>query len=153
MKFPAVVVAIFALLTVSSEASAASVRVNVNNDINSGFNSYSSETRTKVNISQDGEGTSSVKVNGKEWSLEGPGEISVDESSDSNSSPTLSPTENPTNTPTQIPSSESPTPTDGEELDSAPEEIHEFPALLFKEMVENLLNSFNVFISNVFWWN
>ncbi len=77
----------------------ASVKVNIKNNVNTGSNtsSYQSETNTKVNISQTGEGTSSVTVNGKEWKLEGPGEINVNESSDSTSSDTQN--SEPTNTP------------------------------------------------------
>lgn len=59
-----------------------SVNVNIHNSVNIGNSSQSSsKTETKVNISQEGEGTSSVKVNGKEWKLEGPGKINVNETS------------------------------------------------------------------------
>jgi hypothetical protein len=83
-------------------------QVNIKNNVNTGgsVNSYKSETKTDVHISQEGEGTSSVTINGKEWKLEGPGEINVDENTDSvSSTPTPAPTDtpDPTSTPTETP--------------------------------------------------
>lgn len=81
-----------------------SVTVDISNNVNTGNNStsYTSEGTTTVDISQSGNGTSRVVINGKEWLLEGPGEIHVDENSDSNTeaTPSLTP-----------PTSETPTPT------------------------------------------
>lgn len=74
-----------------------SVEVNIKNNVNTKGTTTTptSETSTSVNISQTGEGTSLVKINGKEWKLEGPGEINVKESfnSSSNPSPTITPSE------------------------------------------------------------
>lgn len=88
MKIPAYILSTFFFLTTVGTAYAGSVNVNIKNNLNSDDSSQiSSSTHTKVNISQEGEGTSSVTVNGKEWKLEGPGEINVDESSDGTSTP------------------------------------------------------------------
>ena len=90
----------------------ASVNVNIQNNVNtqSSNTTTTKSSSTKVHISQEGEGTSQVVINGKEWKLEGPGEINVNESSDNGSStptegqaspsPTADDT-NPTSTDTQ----------------------------------------------------
>src|SRR3989338_2068165 len=127
MKFTAFIVSffIFSLLAspvsagiinninVSSQGGESRVNVRVNNISNSSVSSYTQSTsRTKINIEQSGEGTSEVKVNGKEWKLEGPGEISVDETSTPNPTPptsTPTPTEEPTPSPEAI-TTPSPTP-------------------------------------------
>ena len=67
------------------------------------------ETSVKVNIKNEGEGTSSsVRVNGEEWKLEGPGEINVDKSSLGTTKPlpSNSATVEPSNFPTQTPQPE-----------------------------------------------
>lgn len=75
------------------------------------FNSvYAGETSVKVNIKQEGEGTSSsVRVNGEEWKLEGPGEINVDKTSLGTAKPVPlnSATVEQSSLPTQTPSPES----------------------------------------------
>ena len=92
------------------------MNVYIQNNVNTGksINSSTSKTRTKVDIQQDGNGTSSVTVNGKEWKLDGPGEIHMDENSDSNDSTEPTPTVTPE-------PEESPTPTP--EVLSAQDEI------------------------------
>lgn len=90
----------------SGEGGNASVNININNNINTGSSSYTStsKTDTKIDLQQGGNGTSTVKINGKEWKLDGPGEIHVDE----NSSPSNASTPTPAISPTP---EESPTPT------------------------------------------
>ena len=90
-----------------------SVKVNINNDVNTSGSTQES-SQTNVNIHQSGEGTAQVKVDGKEYSLEGPGDLSVNENSGSSSSnsPSATPTPtltapNPSPTPTNTPSIES----------------------------------------------
>ena len=57
-----------------------SVNVQINNSLNTkNTTSYSSETKTKIDIEQSGNGTSEVKVNGKEYKVEGPGELHINE--------------------------------------------------------------------------
>ena len=70
------------------ESSGGTSSVKINNQLGSNTNSNTSNTSTstKVEIDQSGEGTSEVSVNGKEWKLEGPGTISVDENSGINDS-------------------------------------------------------------------
>lgn len=68
-----------------------SVNVNVNNNVNTGGSStVEKSNETRVHISQTGNGTSEVKVNGESWRLEGPGEIN--ENVSSSSSPSTTPT-------------------------------------------------------------
>jgi predicted aldo/keto reductase-like oxidoreductase len=98
MKFIGLVIGIFFLLVsttdlyasisnkVNVESSGGNSSVKINNNVNTGSDSYSSEegsTSTKVEIHQSGEGTSEVNINGKEWKLDGPGDISVEENTDS----------------------------------------------------------------------
>src|SRR3989344_7239264 len=68
-------------IKVNSQGGGSRVKVNLKNNVNTDNYNYSSssQTDTNVNINQTGEGTSSVKINGKEWKLEGPGEINVNE--------------------------------------------------------------------------
>lgn len=54
-------------------------------------NVHTSQTDANVQISQTGEGTSSVTINGKEYKVEGPGELKVNESVSSPAEPTPSP--------------------------------------------------------------
>ncbi len=65
---------------VNANGDSTSVNIDIKNNVNTDSNSTThKESSTNIHISQDGEGTSSVKVNGKEWKLEGPGEINVNE--------------------------------------------------------------------------
>lgn len=116
MKRTAYILTVIALtLSSVSPVIAASSKVYINNNVNSGYNSYSSsQTNTKVEIHQEGDGTSSVKINGKEWKLEGPGDITVNESSgsdDSDASSLIVQKDEVSPTPTETPS---PTPTEEE---------------------------------------
>lgn len=86
----------------TTTGSNSNVNVNIKNNLNTqSSTSTSKSTSTKVDISQEGEGTSQVVINGKEWKLEGPGEINVNETNDnvanskkdSVNTPTLSLTE------------------------------------------------------------
>ncbi len=86
------------LLTFTSVVSADQANINVTSSTVNG--------RTKVDIKNEGDGTySSVKINGEEWKVEGPGEIHVDKNTNSNSSPTVTQTPTPTisKTPTPTP--------------------------------------------------
>lgn len=80
MKFgTGITLALFLFLTAFAyKVGAGESKVNV---------SVSNQSRTDVYINQTGQGTSSVKVNGKEWKLEGPGEIKVNESTSSQATP------------------------------------------------------------------
>lgn len=75
------------------------VLASVTNDVN--IKSSGGSSKTNVEIHQTGEGTSKVTINGKEWKLEGPGNISVSETSSPN--PTSSPTQSPTSSPQASP--------------------------------------------------
>lgn len=50
-------------------------------------NVQAGETSVRVDITQEGSGTSSVRVNGEEWRLDGPGEIHVDKITSTTSKP------------------------------------------------------------------
>lgn len=82
-------------ISAKSSGGNSSVNVNVNNEVNTGSqNTTSSQTNTKVDIEQSGEGHSSVKINGKEYKVDGTGSLHINEpGSSSNPSPT--PTINP----------------------------------------------------------
>lgn len=112
-------------------------RVYINNNLNTGNNtsSFTSETKTDVHISQEGEGTSSVNINGKEWKLEGPGEINVNEGLSSTES---SPTESLTQTPTSEPKPE------------VLGDNDEVPSFL-GEIFQNLFKSLQQFLSRIFY--
>ena len=83
MQHPAVLVSLILLASASAvHAESSSVKV-FSEIISNSSTSVTSRTDTNVSISQTGEGTSSVKINGKEYRLDGPGEIKVNESSGS----------------------------------------------------------------------
>jgi hypothetical protein len=107
------------------------VRIENNTGSQNNTTQFKSSTKTNVEIHQDGEGTSTVKVNDKEWKLEGPGDISVTEESNSSSKPTATPI--PSASPTVLPSpSASPNPSPS----SIPEQIEEQIKSEFQEMIE-----------------
>lgn len=76
----------------SGNGGTSSNRVIINNNVNTGSNTSTveSSTNTTIDIDQEGEGTSEVTINGKTWKQEGPGSISIKESSDNKTSPTPS---------------------------------------------------------------
>lgn len=115
-----------------SKSGDSSVDVNINNQVNTdnNINSASSETNTKVEIHQEGEGTSQVKVNDKEWVLEGPGDISVNESGESAFTPTPLSDEEESEQPTDL-GEETDIPSEDDTSRSLPEIIN--------EKVENIL--------------
>lgn len=93
-------------VNVNTNGSSSSVNVNIENEINTESNtrSYTSSTsETSVYINQEGEGTSSIRINGEKWSLDGPGEIEVNKDADSSavSPTTVEPTEEPIPSPTE----------------------------------------------------
>lgn len=107
MKIPAVVLVFICLLSlrtivqaaitneIRAESSGGSVSVEVNNQVNTGNYSKTTTTttgKTNIEIHQTGDGTSSVNINGKEWKLEGPGDISVQEDGAVNATRTPTPT-------------------------------------------------------------
>ena len=97
---------VFASVTneVNIQSSGGTSTVKVNNQMGSNTNSTNtSSSKTNVEIHQTGEGTSKVSINGKEWKLEGPGDISVSEESSPNPSSTASPSA--TATPSATPDS------------------------------------------------
>jgi hypothetical protein len=100
-----------------------------------------SSTKTNVEIHQDGEGTSTVKVNDKEWRLDGPGDISVSEDSTSTSpKPTTSstPSPSPIVSPSPSPSSSSIPEQIEQQIKSEFEDVIE----AFKDLMDNLKNLF-----------
>lgn len=97
-----------------SAGNGSSVHVEINNSVNTNSKNKSgssSKTDTKVDISQEGEGTSSVKINGKEWKLEGPGEIHVNNDDTASTTPAATDEPKASPSPTDV---ESPTPTPDE---------------------------------------
>jgi hypothetical protein len=140
-------------LLFAPSAKAASSKVYINNNVNTGYDSYSSsQTNTRVEIHQEGEGTTSVKINGKEWKLEGPGNISEEEYYDSDNSATNDDTSSPTQEsvePTQTPSeTSSPTPT-GEDSAEVLGDSDENNSS-FADALNNLISEFLVSIQNLF---
>ena len=96
---------------VTANGSNANANINISNNINTSSNTsnYSnSQSKTNIYINQSGEGTSSVKINGEEWKLEGPGEINVNENNTAKMETTLTvlPTIEPTTTPDSLISAE-----------------------------------------------
>ncbi len=80
------------LFPTSSWANSANININsrISSNSNSGSQSFSS-SNSRIDISQSGEGTSKVTINGKEYKVEGPGELHVNNSSDSTNTPTEAP--------------------------------------------------------------
>ena len=96
---PAVFASIINDVNIKSSGESSKVDVKIDNKVNTGNSFVSTKTassKTSVEINQTGEGTSEVNINGKQWKLEGPGNISAPEE-------TLSPS--PTSTPAAIPTS------------------------------------------------
>ena len=113
---------------VNANGSNANANVNISNNINSSSNySSSSESRTSVSISQTGEGESSVTVNGKEWKVEGLGEIKVNENNTSTikTSLTVLPTTEPTATLESLSNAEVEIEEDGQVLGAQTENIQQ----------------------------
>ncbi|KKQ77299.1 MAG: hypothetical protein UT00_C0015G0010 [Parcubacteria group bacterium GW2011_GWA1_38_7] len=126
--FPSVVFgSVSTNVSAESTGGVSSIKVNVNNNVNvkNDETFVSSDTTTKVLINQTGEGTSSVKINGKEWNLEGPGTISFDESS-SGQEPTPTPESDEIETPEPQTETEN------------PEETRSFPEAIFDQIVESI---------------
>lgn len=102
-----VVPTVFASVTneVNIQSSGGSSTVKINNQMGANTTStQTTSTKTNVEINQSGEGTSKVNINGKEWKLEGPGNISVSE--ESTPKPTSSPSASPSTSPSPSASSE-----------------------------------------------
>lgn len=94
--------------SVHVETSGSESHVTVNNSVQSTSSTQVTQNgTTEVNIEQSGNGHSEVNVNGKQWKVDGPGEIhektSTNSNSSSNSSPTVTPTHEATATPTLKP--------------------------------------------------
>lgn len=116
MKIPALtfILSLFLVFSMDVQASTggSSVKVKINNKVNSDSSSFRSSSRTNVNIHQEGEGTSQVTINGQEWKLEGPGDINVNQdSTPTPDNPTASPTQIPTPTQETVTPTLTPTPT------------------------------------------
>lgn len=118
-----------------------SSEVRIINQVNTGGTSTTSTTTTEgstnVEIHQTGEGTSSVTVNGKEWKLEGPGDISVQEGSVGAQTPTPTAPTGGSPTPTS-----SPTPADGEQDTQGFVEALKESLANFKESIQNIFSTF-----------
>lgn len=83
-------------------AFASESHVEVHTDVNTGNSSTTtSTTKTDIDINQTGDGKSEVKVNGKEYKVDGPGQLSVHDGKTTISSP--NPTQTPSNSPTASP--------------------------------------------------
>jgi len=117
----------------SSTGGNSSVRVQVNNQVNTGNSTTTTTTtgKTNVEIHQTGDGTSSVSVDGKEWKLEGPGDISESVGSEESATPT----------PDGSPSA-TPTPTDSEQETQGFVEALKENLENFKEALQNLMSLF-----------
>lgn len=141
MQLITIVIFIFISLFFTSPvlAGESSVNVSVSNHTgNSTSTSYTSEGKTDVYINQTGEGTSSVKVNGKEWKLEGPGEIKVNEGTE-----TVENTPNPSPTDTASPSATvAPTEVDSAEVKNFLEKI--------EDKIEEIRETIQEFFENIF---
>lgn len=112
--------------------------VKIDTSVNSQNNSIATVwSETRVNINQTGDGTSEVRINGQTWKQEGPGTISVNQSSSSTSSP--SPTSSPSNNPSLLPD-----PTPSPSVSSEPDD--EGIASAISEFIENIKE----FFSNLF---
>lgn len=83
-------------VSIKSNGESSNVDVDINNNVNTTNSTKTSQSsKTNVEIDQTGEGTSKVKINDKEWSLSGPGNISVSEGTSSSENPsTISASEN-----------------------------------------------------------
>lgn len=118
MKYKAGLLLLFSLLVPSSvyassssvhvETSGSDSHVTVNNSVQSTSSTQVTQNgTTEVNIEQSGNGHSEVNVNGKQWKMDGPGEIhektSTGTSSGSSTTPTVTPTHTATATPTLKP--------------------------------------------------
>lgn len=162
MKIPAILFLAAILLTIpttvlasirnevyaKSSGGDSSVNVEVNNEVNTG-SSYTSTTTTgttNVEIHQTGTGTSTVRVNGKEWKVEGPGDISVSEGSNGKMTPTSTPVPQISATPTVTPTA-TVTPTD------APGEPHDEQLVMletFKQNMEKMKETLEYLFSSIF---
>ncbi len=74
-------------ISIHTNTDSGTSNVNVNNSVSSHSSSQTSE-QTKVEMHQTGEGTSHVSVNGKNYDLDGPGDISSDKMPNSSTSST-----------------------------------------------------------------
>lgn len=134
--FPSIVLGnVSTNISAESTGDDSSVKVNINNNVNAKNDEtfVSTDSTTKVLINQTGEGTSSIKINGKEWKLEGPGNINVNESNDD---------QDPT-TPPQPDETQSPEPQDETEK---LEETKSFPEAIFDQIMETIQD----FLKNLF---
>ena len=112
------------------------VDVKIDNNFGTGTtntSSVKSESTTKVDITQEGTGTSSVTINGKEYKVEGAGSLHVDEST--NGSPTISPSEDGSTTAT-------PTSSESQEEPNSVEENKSFIERFFRQLREDIRNLF-----------
>ena len=124
----------------SAEGDGASVNVDIKNNVNTGSSTtrVQDESTTKVEIDQEGGGTSSVTINGKEYKVEGTGSLNIEEKTPLGS-PTVSPTV--TGNPTATPSESE----ENNEVVSIKDENKSFLANLFaglRERFKSLLSSF-----------
>lgn len=94
------------------------VKVNVNNQSGSSYSGTSIKSESSIRIHQSGEERSEVKINGEEYELVGPGDISIDNTSSDYLLPTTTPTENLTSAETDI---LTPTQAEGEHLLGSPD--------------------------------
>lgn len=99
------------------------VNVGINNNVNTSGSpdTQKSSSKTNVEINQTGQGSSKVKINYKEWGLNGPGNISVSEENGINI------TESPT-----------PTSTDSAESDEKAKNAIELLIAQLKDLIEKL---------------
>lgn len=157
MKCSALVIIITFLFTFVAKANASTggstVKVQINNKVNTGgTSSFKSSTKSSVNIHQEGEGTSEVKINGQEWKVEGPGDLSVESSG---STPVPTQVADPTNAPTSPSDAASPTTTEDANTAQEPEEQKDEKSSvtlgeMLKESFEAFKNSLENFFSKIF---
>lgn len=134
-------------VTTIAFAGDSSVNVRINNNVNSkSTTTYSSHTKTKIDIEQEGNGYSEVTVNGKEYKVEGPGELHVDEYISSTNPPTTSNTNTPKPT---IERSPTPTPRETAEVEVLGVSTQSFSDVI-EDKIEELRNYFERFFTDLF---
>lgn len=118
---------------VNINSSGGTSTVKINNQLGTNTNSTTTPTsKTNVEINQTGEGTSKVTINGKEWKLEGPGNITVSE--ESTPKPSSSPSASASATPSASPSTD--------ELDEQQKNIIAQIIKALQQLIERLQNLF-----------
>ena len=84
---------------IESSGGSSNVDVKIDNKVNTGSQKTTTTTqtsKTNIDIEQSGEGHSEVTINGKKYSVDGPGSLHVTNSATPSPSPTAAPSSSPT---------------------------------------------------------